>query len=88
MLHSTARLVKHWPLLKLDNDFYDNFILGFVQAYPLTTRDLAQASPWTLRTILSITFIMPVQQTILFEERTFFITFTVNKWMNLVETTL
>jgi hypothetical protein len=31
MLHSTARLVKHWPLLKLDNDFYDNFILGFGQ---------------------------------------------------------
>jgi hypothetical protein len=29
MLHSAARLVKRWPLLKLDNDFYDNFILGF-----------------------------------------------------------
>jgi hypothetical protein len=56
-----------------------------VQAYPLTTGD--SESPWTLRTILSITFIMPVQQTIPFEEGTFFITFTCHKWMNLVETT-
>ena len=31
MLHLAARLVKRWPLLKLDNDFYDNFILGFGQ---------------------------------------------------------
>jgi hypothetical protein len=31
---------------------------------------------------------MPVQQTIPFEEGTFFITFTRHKWMNLVETTI
>jgi hypothetical protein len=30
---------------------------------------------------------MPVQQTIPFEEGTFFITFTCHKWMNLIETT-
>ncbi|HEY5368477.1 MAG TPA: hypothetical protein VIJ75_05730 [Hanamia sp.] len=30
---------------------------------------------------------MPVQQTIPFEEGTFFITFTCYKWMNLIETT-
>jgi hypothetical protein len=63
----------------------------FVQAYPSTSRDLAQASGgrWVpfLGTILSITFIMPVQQTIPFEEGTFFITFTCHKRMNLIETT-
>jgi hypothetical protein len=30
---------------------------------------------------------IPVQQTIPFEEGTFFITFTCHKWMNLIETT-
>lgn len=43
--------------------------------------------PVSLRTILSITFRMAVQQTIPFEEGTFFITFSCNKWINLIETT-